>query len=169
MVSTPMPANLRKRSEQYAKNIKHRGHVKKSLNPEVERRLEEERLRKKGLKSGRPTLGPSGRKVVLALLLITLGSALYQIVQPLISNFSGRSAGGTQKTEAELTREQQAKAAEAILKAMNQKAAEKYLKTAKHYKPPAAPANSNADAGDDDDEDEDIAAVPIPDTQEPLV
>ncbi|KAJ2640212.1 hypothetical protein IW137_003470, partial [Coemansia sp. RSA 1287] len=74
MVTTPMPANIRKRSEKYANNVHNRGNVKKSLDPKIEQRLETERVRKTGLGTKQPSLGPNGRKMVIALLLITLGS-----------------------------------------------------------------------------------------------
>ncbi|KAJ2354341.1 hypothetical protein IWW50_001787 [Coemansia erecta] len=174
MVTTPMPANIRKRSEKYAKNVHNRGHVKKSLDPVVEERLEAERLRKKGLTSKQPALGPNARKMVLGLLLITLGSALYQIMLPLFGS-SGRSApanarSAKTRTKADLTREQQAKAAEAILQEMNRQAAEKYMRTAKDYKPPTPEAVPFEGGEDDEDDDGFVQAVPIPDTAEgPLV
>ncbi|KAJ1743063.1 hypothetical protein LPJ78_004336 [Coemansia sp. RSA 989] len=167
MVTTPMPAAFRKRSALYAKNINHRGHVKKSLNPKVEERLEAERLRKQGLKNGLPTLGPNGRKVVLVLLAITLGSMIYQMLMPLFALSWSSSTNSAAKTEAQLTKEQQAKAAEAILRAMNKRATEKYLKTAKDYKPPEPVMVQKKE---DDDDDEFIEMVSIPeDTVEPLV
>ncbi|KAJ2768678.1 hypothetical protein IWQ57_003434, partial [Coemansia nantahalensis] len=127
-----------------------------------------ERLEKQGLRKGQPALGAGGRKVVVALLLITLGSALYQVLQPLFAGL-GRPAGPAPKTEADLTREQQAKAAAAVLQALNRQATEKYLKSAKDYKPPPAPMaeltaepkadDDNDDADADADDDADAARV----------
>ncbi|KAJ2849539.1 hypothetical protein IWW36_002545 [Coemansia brasiliensis] len=171
MVTTPMPAAFRKRSALYAKNIHNRGHVKKSLNPKVEERLEAERLRKKGLKNGQPILGPNGRKVVIALLVITFGSMIYQMLAPLFALSWSSDAGKAAKSEAQLTKEQQAKAAEAILQAMNKRATEKYMRTAKDYKPPVPePAVAQKENSDDDD-DEFIEMVSIPEdaTVEPLI
>ncbi|KAJ2080949.1 hypothetical protein H4R24_002702 [Coemansia sp. RSA 988] len=168
MVTTPMPATARKRSEQYAKNVTKRGHVKKSLSPRVEKRLEEERLRKKGIKTGQPVLGSNARKAIVALLLITLGSTLYQILQPLFSSSGNQpSQASRPRSTPDLTRQQQAKAAEAILQAMNREAAERYMKTAKDYKPPASP---ELPVDDDDEQDDDFfaRAVPNPDVKQPL-
>ncbi|KAJ2776732.1 hypothetical protein H4R18_005518 [Coemansia javaensis] len=165
MPTTPLPAPLRKRSEQYAKNITKRGHVKKSLNPVVEQRLEAERLRKKGLRTNQPAvLGPAARRAVVALLVITLGSALYQIVQPLIAV---RRSPAPPKGAADLTRDQQARAAQAVLQELNRKAAEKYLRTAKDYRPPQVVLKADNGDGDDDgddddnDNDNDSEAVPV--------
>ncbi|KAJ1730089.1 hypothetical protein LPJ61_003203 [Coemansia biformis] len=170
MPTTPLPASIRKRSEQYAKNIHNRGHVKKSLNPKVEQRLEAERQQKQGLKTGQPVLGPSGRRVVVVLLLITLGSALYQILQPLLASL-GRSAAPAPETSPNLSREQQARAAEAVLRELNRKATEKYLRTAKDYQPPAAPKEDNAgnDADGDDADDDGVWDEPARPAMEPLV
>ncbi|KAI8324711.1 hypothetical protein GQ54DRAFT_316094 [Martensiomyces pterosporus] len=150
----PMPANIRKRSEIYSKNIHNRGHVKKSLDPAREQRLEADAMRKKGLGSKAPVPVSGSKKLVIALLLITLGSALYQICAPLFGSFSW-STKATKPTTT-LTPEQQAKAAEAILKAMNEQAAEKYRAKAKSYKPASssaveADADSDSDAADDEE------------------
>ncbi|KAJ1986415.1 hypothetical protein GGI25_005758 [Coemansia spiralis] len=154
MPTTPMPASFRKRSEQYAKNVNKRGHVKKSLDPMVEKRLEAERLRKKGLGNSVPPLVSKSRRVLLVLLALVLGSALYQILQPLFgsSSDSNSSRGSSRKAkaptqESELTREQQAKAAEAVLRAMNQQAQRKYMENAKNYK------------GERDIDDDDIVSI----------
>ncbi|PIA13766.1 hypothetical protein COEREDRAFT_83251 [Coemansia reversa NRRL 1564] len=174
MVTTPMPATARKRSEQYAKNVTKRGHVKKSLSPRIEKRLEEERLRKNGIKTRKPALSSNARKVIVILLLITLGSALYQILQPLFSSSRHQpSRASRAKTTPDLTRQEQAKAAEAILRAMNREAAEKYMKTAKDYKPPAPLEMPVEDMDEDYDyeQDDDLfaKAVPNPETKQPLV
>ncbi|KAJ2550351.1 hypothetical protein EV175_004105 [Coemansia sp. RSA 1933] len=137
MTHTPMPANIRKRSEIYAKNVTKRGHVKKSLDPKVEERLEAESLHKKGLGKGNPMLVSSSRKILFVLLALVIGSTLYQMLLPLLGNSSGGSSGSSArptKKEKELTREEQARAAEAVLRAMNQQKIEKYRANAKNYK-----------------------------------
>ncbi|KAJ1988704.1 hypothetical protein GGI04_006070 [Coemansia thaxteri] len=167
---TPMPASIRKRSELHAKNIHKRGNVKSSLDPKTEQKHEAERLRKKGLGKGATSQVSSSRKLLLALLGIIFGSALYQICLPL---FGGRSSsgGGSGATSAQtksstvLTREEQAKAAEAVLRALNQQAADRYMKSAKSYKPPAAkavppPPAVEVDSAVADDEDETPVIVP---------
>ncbi|KAJ2695028.1 hypothetical protein H4R19_005870 [Coemansia spiralis] len=97
-----------------------------------------------------------------------LGSGLYQVLQPLFAGF-GRPSGPAPKTEADLTRDQQAQAAASVLQELNRKATAKYLKYAKDYKPPVpAPmaepivqlkAESKADV--DDDDDDNVWAKPI--------
>ncbi|KAJ2665333.1 hypothetical protein IWW48_000222 [Coemansia sp. RSA 1200] len=154
MPTTPMPANLRQRSEQYAKNINNRGNVKKSLNPKVEQRLEAERLRKKGLGKNTPVMVSKSRRIILVLLALILGSTLYQVFLPLFgsggssSSNTGSSARSSKKTASkqntELTREQQARAAEAVLRAMNQQKLEKYRNSAKKYSADE-PADSNGE------------------------
>ncbi|KAI7829240.1 hypothetical protein BX661DRAFT_198016 [Kickxella alabastrina] len=140
MASSPIPANIRKRSDKYANNIKHRGSVPKSLDAKVQQKLEARRLSKKGLGTGMPVpTAANGRRILLALLLLTVGSALYQVCLPLFG--SQPSSGGQQpkakQSTSVLTREQQAKAAQAVLQELN---------------PPVAP--QMRDVGVDDFEDE---------------
>ncbi|ORX73946.1 hypothetical protein DL89DRAFT_263953 [Linderina pennispora] len=135
----PMPAQLRKRSEIYDKNINKRGSVKKSLNPEKEQKIEAERLRKKGLGSGMPGPAAGSRKLVIALLVLTLGSVLYQVFSP----WFGKSSTSVKSTKPKtsLTPEQQAKAAEDILRAMNDFAAKRQKEDAEaEQETPAAKA-----------------------------
>ncbi|KAJ2723833.1 hypothetical protein GGI07_002372 [Coemansia sp. Benny D115] len=135
--SSPIPANIRKRSELYAKNIKNRGNVKKSLDPKVEQRLESERISKTGLTANTPTMSTGSRRLIVAFLVLTLGSALYQACLPFFSSSSSHSTSKqTPKTAKALTREQQAQAAQAVLQEMNRKATEKYFSMAKNYQPP---------------------------------
>ncbi|KAJ1667017.1 hypothetical protein IW140_002229 [Coemansia sp. RSA 1813] len=166
MPNTPMPANIRKRSETYAQNINKRGHVKKSLDPKVEQRLEAERLRKKGLGKGNPILVSSSRKILLVLLTLVLGSTLYQVFLPLFGNNGSSSSSshrsnkkGASKQEPELTREQQARAAEAVLRAMNQQKIEKYRENAKNYK-------GEAVVGPEDDDFVSVLLAVSPDSHE---
>ncbi|KAJ1882537.1 hypothetical protein LPJ66_011136 [Kickxella alabastrina] len=155
MASSPIPANIRKRSDKYANNIKHRGNVPKSLDPKVQQKLEALRLGKKGLGTGMPMpTASNARRILLALLLLTVGSALYQVCLPL---FGSQPSSGGQQPKAKqstgvLTREQQAKAAQAVLQELNRKATEKYFSMAKNYQPPVAP--QMRDLGVDDFEDE---------------
>ncbi|KAJ1963694.1 hypothetical protein GGI12_001906 [Dipsacomyces acuminosporus] len=162
---TPMPASIRKRSEVYAKNIHKRGNVRKSLDPAVEQKLEAEALRKKGLRTKAPASVSGSKKIIVAFLLITLGSALYQILSPLFGS-STRASKASKTSKATnpsvtLTPEQQAKAAEAILRAMNQQAAEKYMKSAKNYKPASPPSASLAPEGSSDAEEDQPAKGPL--------
>ncbi|KAJ2777648.1 hypothetical protein GGI15_004436 [Coemansia interrupta] len=153
-----MPAAARKRSELFAKNIKHRGNVRKSLNPKTEQKIEAERLRKKGLGSGMPLPSFGNRRVIIAFLVLTLGSVLYQICMPFFGGDGSSSGRGSSRSAASqakqsnsvLTREQQARAAEAVLQELNRKATEKYFSMAKDYKPPPKNFDANADANDDD-------------------
>ncbi|KAJ2816339.1 hypothetical protein FBU31_006615 [Coemansia sp. 'formosensis'] len=136
-MTASMPANIRKRSELYARNIHKRGNVKSSLDPKTEQKHEAERLRKKGLGPGTPVHVSSSRRLLLALVAITVGSALYQVLSPMFASGGSSAAGGTEatKSQAALTREQQAEAAAAVLKSLNAKAAERYLKSARTWQP----------------------------------
>ncbi|KAJ2563747.1 hypothetical protein GGH95_004585 [Coemansia sp. RSA 1836] len=155
-MTASMPASIRKRSEFHAKNIDKRGSVKSSLDPKTEQKHEAERLRKKGLGTGAPSHASTSRRLLLALVLITVGSALYQVLSPMFAN-SGSGGGASrkspsEKSQAALTREQQAEAAAAVLRSLNAKAAEKYLKAAKTFQPPggANPKRVKSSSGVDD-------------------
>ncbi|KAJ1722386.1 hypothetical protein LPJ53_003180 [Coemansia erecta] len=157
MPTTPMPAAARKRSELFAKNIKHRGNVRKSLNPKTEQKIEAERLRKKGLGSGMPLPSFGNRRVIIAFLALTLGSVLYQICMPFFGGDGSSSSSGSRSATSQakqsnsvLTREQQARAAEAVLQELNRKATEKYFSMAKDYKPPPKNFDTNGDANGED-------------------
>ncbi|KAJ2063266.1 hypothetical protein GGI17_001877 [Coemansia sp. S146] len=149
-MTASMPASIRKRSELYAKNIDKRGNVKSSLDPKTEQKHEAERLRKKGLGPGTSVHVSTSRKLLLALVVITVGSALYQVLSPMFARGGGSGATGkaATKSQAALTREQQAEAAAAVLKSLNAKAAERYLKSARTWKP----AEKKASLADGDDE-----------------
>ncbi|KAJ1824935.1 hypothetical protein LPJ56_002771 [Coemansia sp. RSA 2599] len=152
MPTTPLPASIRKRTELFAKNVKHRGNVKKSLDPRKQQAIEAERLRKKGLGSGLPALSSGSRKLILVLLAMIVGSVLYQICLPFIggsSSSDGSPRKAKQSTSA-LTREQQARAAEAVLQELNRKATEKYFSMAKNYQPPAQAIVNQDNAAVDD-------------------
>ncbi|KAJ2889434.1 hypothetical protein GGI21_006574, partial [Coemansia aciculifera] len=146
------------RSELYAKNIDKRGSVKSSLDPKTEQKHEAERLRKKGLGGGAPSSSHSlsSRRLLLALVVITVGSALYQVLSPMFASGGGGGSGGgsrePEKKQAALTREQQAEAAAAVLKSLNAKAAESYLKAAKTYQPPAAKGKRSVKSEDVDND-----------------
>ncbi|KAJ2403210.1 hypothetical protein GGI23_000140 [Coemansia sp. RSA 2559] len=167
MTNTPMPANIRKRSEIYAQNVTKRGHVKTSLDPKAEQRIEAERLRKKGIGKGSPTLVSRSRKLLFVLLALVLGSTLYQMLLPLFGSSSSSSSSsstrsnkkGPSKQEPELTREQQARAAEAVIRAMNQQKIEKYRENAKNYK-------GEAVVGPDDEDFVSVSLAVSPDSDE---
>lgn len=173
-----MPANLRKRSEIYANNIHSRGHVKTSLDPKMEQKHEAERLHKKGLGKSVPASVTNSRRLLLGLLVLLLGSALYQVCLPLFGRSSGGRSSRATKDESQLTREQQARAAEAVLRAMNQKAAESYREKAATYVPEdegtlsildnIVPENAAKDGGGDDEE-EDEEDEKILNMQAPLI
>ncbi|KAJ2232335.1 hypothetical protein FB645_000702 [Coemansia sp. IMI 203386] len=154
MPTTPLPASVRKRTELFAKNIKHRGNVKKSLDPKKQQAIEAQRQRKNGLGSSLPSLTTGSRKIIIAFLALTVGSVLYQICLPFIggNSNSGASPRQAKQSGSALTREQQARAAEAVLQELNRKATEKYFSMAKNYKPPAPPVvvNQEDNAGVDD-------------------
>ncbi|KAJ2323033.1 hypothetical protein GGI00_005742 [Coemansia sp. RSA 2681] len=166
-MTASMPASIRKRSELHAKNIDKRGSVKSSLDPKTEQKHEAERLRKKGLGTGAPSHASTSRKLLLALVLITVGSALYQVLSPMFANSGGGGSGATrrkspqEKSQAALTREQQAEAAAAVLRSLNAKAAEKYLKAAKTFQPPggANPKRVKSSSGVDDSVEEETSIV----------
>ncbi|KAJ2516392.1 hypothetical protein H4217_004618 [Coemansia sp. RSA 1939] len=173
MPTTPMPANLRQRSEKYAQNVNKRGNVKMSLDPKVEQRLEAERLRKKGLGKNTPMMVSNSRRILLVLLALVLGSTLYQVFLPLFgsgggSNNTGSSARsskkGASKQNTELTREQQARAAEAVLRAMNQQKLEKYRDSANKYS-----AEEPADSNGEDFVSVTLAASPDSNEEPPVV
>ncbi|KAJ1905198.1 hypothetical protein LPJ81_002057 [Coemansia sp. IMI 209127] len=165
MTNTPMPASIRKRSETYARNVTKRGNVKKSLDPKAEQRIEAERLRKKGIGKGSPTLVSRSRKLLLVLLALVLGSTLYQMLLPLFGRSSSSSSSprsnkkGSSKQEPELTREQQARAAEAVIRAMNQQKVERYRENAKNYK-------GEAVVGPDDEDFVSLSLAVSPDSDE---
>ncbi|KAJ1824340.1 hypothetical protein GGH91_000593 [Coemansia sp. RSA 2671] len=157
-MTASMPANIRKRSELYAKNIDKRGSVKSSLDPKTEQKHEAERLRKKGLGASTPVHTSTSRRLLVALVAITVGSALYQVLSPMFASGAGSSGGGKEatKSRAALTREQQAREAAAVLKSLNAKAAERYLKSAKTWQPPVMKASV-----EDEDEDEETPAIVV--------
>ncbi|KAJ2747940.1 hypothetical protein GGI20_000027 [Coemansia sp. BCRC 34301] len=157
-MTASMPASIRKRSELHAKNIDKRGSVKSSLDLKTEQKHEAERLRKKGLGMGAPSHTLTSRRLLFALVVITVGSALYQILSPMFaSSGSGKEPA---KSQAALTREQQAEAAAAVLRSLNAKAADKYLKAAKTYQPPAK-ARHSAKSPMDNDAEAPVAAGPL--------
>ncbi|KAJ2361614.1 hypothetical protein H4S02_011612 [Coemansia sp. RSA 2611] len=157
-MTASMPANIRKRSELYAKNIDKRGSVKSSLDPKTEQKHEAERLRKKGLGASTPVHTSTSRRLLVALVAITVGSALYQVLSPMFASGASSSGGGKEatKSRAALTREQQAREAAAVLKSLNAKAAERYLKSAKTWQPPVMKASV-----EDEDEDEETPAIVV--------
>ncbi|KAJ2383079.1 hypothetical protein GGI05_005435, partial [Coemansia sp. RSA 2603] len=112
------------------------------------------RLRKKGLGSGMPLPSFGSRRVIIAFLVLTLGSVLYQICMPFFggdgSSSSRSAASQAKQSNSVLTREQQARAAEAVLQELNRKATEKYFSMAKDYKPPSKNFDVNVEANDED-------------------
>ncbi|KAJ1861108.1 hypothetical protein LPJ57_006570, partial [Coemansia sp. RSA 486] len=96
MPTTPLPASVRKRTELFAKNIKHRGNVKKSLDPKKQQAIEAQRQRKNGLGSSLPSLTTGSRKIIIAFLALTVGSVLYQICLPFIGGNSNSGASPRQ-------------------------------------------------------------------------
>ncbi|KAJ2360047.1 hypothetical protein IW150_007617 [Coemansia sp. RSA 2607] len=66
------------------------------------------------------------------------------------SSSSRSAASQAKQSNSVLTREQQARAAEAVLQELNRKATEKYFSMAKDYKPPSKNFDVNVEANDED-------------------